>query len=163
MVSANGGHRDGFGPGSLVSSRPIGKSGGGKGGSCGENGRRGGFMAGRCGGWFAKRSIDSNEGQGIGGFVVLGGRSSRESKNVRGEVGGVEKMSSTGPSLWLEVRSVWKAVLVPVEERVAEKHLEMMEESFRNRLEVIELDMEALSILDSYMRIMVFARIHFIE
>ncbi|GJR79744.1 hypothetical protein Tco_0150529 [Tanacetum coccineum] len=35
-------------------------------------------------------------GNGGGGFVVLEGRSSRESKNARGEVGGVEKMSSTG-------------------------------------------------------------------
>ncbi|GKA05538.1 integrase, catalytic region, zinc finger, CCHC-type containing protein [Tanacetum coccineum] len=43
-----------------------------------------------------EHSIDSNEGQGGGGFVVLGGRSSRESKNACGEVGGVEKMSSTG-------------------------------------------------------------------
>ncbi|GJX32336.1 hypothetical protein Tco_0242191 [Tanacetum coccineum] len=33
---------------------------------------------------------------GRGGFVVLGGRSSRESKNTCEEVGGVEKMSSTG-------------------------------------------------------------------
>ncbi|GKE88112.1 hypothetical protein Tco_1565587 [Tanacetum coccineum] len=33
---------------------------------------------------------------GEGGFVVLGGWSSRESKNACGEVGGVEKMSSTG-------------------------------------------------------------------
>ncbi|GJW35261.1 hypothetical protein Tco_0058181 [Tanacetum coccineum] len=31
-----------------------------------------------------------------GGFMVLGGWSSRESKNACGEVGGVEKMSSTG-------------------------------------------------------------------
>ncbi|GKD81984.1 hypothetical protein Tco_1348823, partial [Tanacetum coccineum] len=31
-----------------------------------------------------------------GGFMVLGGRSSRESKNACGEVGGVEKMSLTG-------------------------------------------------------------------
>ncbi|GJZ73134.1 hypothetical protein Tco_0637280 [Tanacetum coccineum] len=30
------------------------------------------------------------------GFVVLGGRSSRESRNVCGKVGGVKKMSSTG-------------------------------------------------------------------
>ncbi|GKD72333.1 hypothetical protein Tco_1330615 [Tanacetum coccineum] len=34
--------------------------------------------------------------RGVGGLVVLGGRSSRESKNRRGYVGGVEKMSSTG-------------------------------------------------------------------
>ncbi|GJR43470.1 hypothetical protein Tco_1311573 [Tanacetum coccineum] len=34
--------------------------------------------------------------KGRGGFVVLGGRSGRESKNVCGEVGEVEEMSSTG-------------------------------------------------------------------
>nr|GEY17915.1 hypothetical protein [Tanacetum cinerariifolium] len=49
----------------------MGGSCGGKGGSCGGN-------------------------AGRGGFVVLGGRSSRESKNACGEVGGSEKMSSTG-------------------------------------------------------------------
>ncbi|GJU66377.1 hypothetical protein Tco_1252636 [Tanacetum coccineum] len=42
------------------------------------------------------RSIDSNDGRGRGGFVVLGGRSSRESKNACGEVGGVKNMSLTG-------------------------------------------------------------------
>ncbi|GJZ78672.1 Toll/interleukin-1 receptor domain-containing protein [Tanacetum coccineum] len=47
---------------------------------------------------------------GGGGLVVLGGRSSRESKSACGEVGGVKKMSSTGPSLWLEVKNVWKVV-----------------------------------------------------
>ncbi|GKF61733.1 hypothetical protein Tco_0181787, partial [Tanacetum coccineum] len=36
------------------------------------------------------------DGRGGGGFMVLGGRSSRESKNARGEVGGIEKMSLTG-------------------------------------------------------------------
>nr|GEV00407.1 hypothetical protein [Tanacetum cinerariifolium] len=40
--------------------------------------------------------MDSNEGLGGGGFVVLEGKSSRKSKNARGEVGRVEKMSSTG-------------------------------------------------------------------
>ncbi|GKA75889.1 hypothetical protein Tco_0782267, partial [Tanacetum coccineum] len=63
-------------------------------------------------------SIDSNDGRGGGGFVVLGGRSFRESKNACGEVEGVEKMSSKGPSLWLEVRSVWKVVSVPIEVRI---------------------------------------------
>ncbi|GJR92581.1 hypothetical protein Tco_0264755 [Tanacetum coccineum] len=51
---------------------PRGGSCGGKGGSCDGNGGRGGSMAGR------------------------GGKSLRESKNVCGEVGGVEKISSTG-------------------------------------------------------------------
>ncbi|GKD00804.1 40S ribosomal protein S3-3-like protein, partial [Tanacetum coccineum] len=65
-----------------------------------------------------RHSIDSNDGRGGGGFVVLGGRSFRESKNACGEVEGVEKMSSKGPSLWLEVRSVWKVVSVPIEVRI---------------------------------------------
>ncbi|GJY31531.1 RNA-directed DNA polymerase, eukaryota, reverse transcriptase zinc-binding domain protein [Tanacetum coccineum] len=68
-------------------------------GQCGGNGGRGGSLAERGGGYFAKHSIDSNDRQGGGGFVVLGGRSSRESKNARGKVGGVEKMSSTGSKL----------------------------------------------------------------
>ncbi|GJS32187.1 putative reverse transcriptase domain-containing protein [Tanacetum coccineum] len=70
----------------------------------------------RTGCW-TQHSIDSNDGRGGGGFVVLGGRSFRESKNACGEVEGVEKMSSKGPSLWLEVRSVWKVVSVPIEVR----------------------------------------------
>ncbi|GJW47919.1 hypothetical protein Tco_0079565 [Tanacetum coccineum] len=36
------------------------------------------------------------EGLGGGGFVVLGGKSLRKSKNACGEVGGVKKMSSMG-------------------------------------------------------------------
>ncbi|GJY70108.1 hypothetical protein Tco_0473090 [Tanacetum coccineum] len=75
---------------------PRGGSCGGKGGSFGGNGRREGFMARRGGGLFSKRSMDSKEGLGNGGFVVLRGKSLRESKNACGEVGGVEKMSSTG-------------------------------------------------------------------
>nr|GFC30296.1 hypothetical protein [Tanacetum cinerariifolium] len=53
-------------------------------------------MAGRGGGLFAKRLIDSNECRGGRGFVVLGGRSLRESRNACGKVEGVEKISSTG-------------------------------------------------------------------
>ncbi|GKB95840.1 ribonuclease H-like domain-containing protein [Tanacetum coccineum] len=52
-----------------------------KGGSCGGKGGRGGSIAGRGGGWLAKRSIISNDGRSGGGLVVLGGKSSRESKN----------------------------------------------------------------------------------
>ncbi|GJS92395.1 hypothetical protein Tco_0799363 [Tanacetum coccineum] len=40
--------------------------------------------------------MDSKEGLGGGGFVVLGSKYSRESKNMCGEVGGVKKISSTG-------------------------------------------------------------------
>ncbi|GKE19764.1 hypothetical protein Tco_1431276, partial [Tanacetum coccineum] len=50
-------------------------------------------------GALAMRLIDSNDGRGGEGFVALGGRSSRESKSTCGEVGGVEKMSSTGSTL----------------------------------------------------------------
>ncbi|GKE84125.1 hypothetical protein Tco_0274630 [Tanacetum coccineum] len=45
--------------------------------------------------------MDSKEGLGGGGFVVLGGKSSRELKNVCREEGGVEKMSSTGSKFML--------------------------------------------------------------
>ncbi|GKG27587.1 hypothetical protein Tco_0405914, partial [Tanacetum coccineum] len=37
-----------------------------------------------------------NDGGGGGGLLVLSGKSSRESKNGYGNVGGVEKISSTG-------------------------------------------------------------------
>ncbi|GKB87617.1 zinc knuckle CX2CX4HX4C containing protein [Tanacetum coccineum] len=43
-----------------------------------------------------ERLIVSKEGLGVGGLVVVGGRSLRESKRAWGEVGGVEKTSSTG-------------------------------------------------------------------
>ncbi|GKG47617.1 hypothetical protein Tco_0507102, partial [Tanacetum coccineum] len=47
---------------------------------CDGNGGRGGSMAGKGGGWLAKRSILSNEGCGGSGLAVRGGRSSSESK-----------------------------------------------------------------------------------
>ncbi|GKB01801.1 hypothetical protein Tco_0829845 [Tanacetum coccineum] len=55
---------------------------GGFGGSYGGKGGRGGSIAGRGGGSLAKRSMESKEGLGGGGFVVLEGRSSRESKKA---------------------------------------------------------------------------------
>ncbi|GJZ79808.1 hypothetical protein Tco_0644645 [Tanacetum coccineum] len=61
-----------------------------KGGSCGGKCGRGGSIAGRGGGWLAKRSIVSNDGRGGGGLVVLGGKSSRESKNGCVKGGGVD-------------------------------------------------------------------------
>ncbi|GJU18483.1 hypothetical protein Tco_1146449 [Tanacetum coccineum] len=67
-----------------------------KGGSCGGIGGRGGSITGKGGGWLAKRSIVLNDGRGGGRLVVLDGKSLRESKNGCGEVGGVEKISSTG-------------------------------------------------------------------
>nr|GEV59716.1 putative ribonuclease H-like domain-containing protein [Tanacetum cinerariifolium] len=42
------------------------------------------------------QAFNLNDGRGGGGFMVLGGRSSRESKNACGKVGWVEKMSSMG-------------------------------------------------------------------
>ncbi|GKB98640.1 hypothetical protein Tco_0984777 [Tanacetum coccineum] len=44
-------------------------------------------------------SIDLNDGRGRGGLVVRGGRSSKKSKRAYGEVGGVEKIRSTGSKL----------------------------------------------------------------
>ncbi|GKD39981.1 hypothetical protein Tco_1260188, partial [Tanacetum coccineum] len=46
--------------------------------SCGGNGGRGGSIAKRGGGSLAKRSIESKDSLGVGGFVVLRGRSSSE-------------------------------------------------------------------------------------
>ncbi|GJV40104.1 hypothetical protein Tco_1418544 [Tanacetum coccineum] len=65
-------------------------------GRCGGKGGRGGSMTGRGGGWLAKRLIVLNEGCGGGVLVVRGGKSSSESKNGRGDVGGGENMSSMG-------------------------------------------------------------------
>nr|GEZ42882.1 hypothetical protein [Tanacetum cinerariifolium] len=67
-----------------------------RGGRYGGNSGRVGSTTRRGGDCFAKRSIDSNDGRGGGGLVILGGTSSRESKRACGEVGGVEKISSTG-------------------------------------------------------------------
>ncbi|GKB64399.1 putative ribonuclease H-like domain-containing protein [Tanacetum coccineum] len=51
------------------------------------------------GGAFAIRTIVSKDGQGGGGLVVDGGRSSRVSRKDWGEVGGVENNSSMGSRL----------------------------------------------------------------
>ncbi|GJX29759.1 hypothetical protein Tco_0237838 [Tanacetum coccineum] len=58
----------------------CGKFEGGFGGSCGGNVGRGGSVVERGGGSLAKRSMESNDGLGGGGFAVLGGTSSSESK-----------------------------------------------------------------------------------
>ncbi|GKE33264.1 hypothetical protein Tco_1452586 [Tanacetum coccineum] len=79
--------------------------------------------------------MDSKEGLGGGGFVVLGGKSSRESKNTCEEEGGVEKMSSTGSKFIVMGDEYFE---------VEERHLELMEEPFGNRLEVIVFDMEGM-------------------
>nr|GEU85314.1 hypothetical protein [Tanacetum cinerariifolium] len=54
---------------------------------------------------------------GGGGFMVLGAKSSRDSKNVCGEKGGLRKLAQRGLSLWLWVKSVLKIELVLVEEK----------------------------------------------
>nr|GEX44608.1 hypothetical protein [Tanacetum cinerariifolium] len=51
-------------------------------GSCCGNSGRGGSIAGRGGGLLAKRLIESKHSLGGGVFVVLGGRSSSETKKV---------------------------------------------------------------------------------
>ncbi|GJQ93634.1 hypothetical protein Tco_0004773 [Tanacetum coccineum] len=94
---------------------PIGGSCSGKGGSYGGNGGRRGSMAGKGRGWFSKRLIDSNEGRGEGGLVVLrgeeclegcvcasgkevkgGGDDFRVSKSLLGEIPGVVIGKSSG-------------------------------------------------------------------
>ncbi|GJY31077.1 hypothetical protein Tco_0414572 [Tanacetum coccineum] len=70
------------------------------GGRCCGNGGRGGSIAGRGGGWLAKRSIVSNEGCGSGGLAVRGGKSSSESKN--GEIPGDVLGESGGDAMWVD-------------------------------------------------------------
>ncbi|GJU75246.1 hypothetical protein Tco_1272316 [Tanacetum coccineum] len=74
-----------------------------------------------------------------------GGRSSRESKNACGEVGGIEKMSSTGSKFMVRGKECLEGCVGAG--GVVERYLEMMEELFGNRLEVIELDMEVMRTL----------------
>nr|GEW94562.1 hypothetical protein [Tanacetum cinerariifolium] len=134
-------------------------------GSCGGKGKRGGSIAGRGGGLLARRSMGSKEGLGGGGFVVLGGRSSSESKIVRGEEGGVKNKSSMGSKFmdngeecldgWVgadggEVKGggvdfrVSRTLLgeIPKEimGKVVVKHLGLMEEPLDNQWVVIEYD-----------------------
>ncbi|GJS13833.1 hypothetical protein Tco_0408305 [Tanacetum coccineum] len=59
-----------------------------------------GSITGRGGGWLAKHSIVSNDGHGGGGLLVLGGKSSRESKNGYGDVGGVVEKSKVVELTW---------------------------------------------------------------
>ncbi|GJV81224.1 hypothetical protein Tco_1517094 [Tanacetum coccineum] len=68
-------------------------------GNCGGNGRRGRSIFGRGGGSLAICSMESKDGLGGGGLVVVGGRSSRVSKRAWEEVGGVENKSSMGSML----------------------------------------------------------------
>ncbi|GKC07111.1 hypothetical protein Tco_0998721 [Tanacetum coccineum] len=70
--------------------RGGGDSVGGYGERCGGIGGNSGSMAGRSGGSLAKRSMDSKEGLGGGGFIVLGERSSRESNKAWVGAGGGE-------------------------------------------------------------------------
>nr|GEX67866.1 hypothetical protein [Tanacetum cinerariifolium] len=104
--------------------------------------------------------MHSKEGLGGGGFVVLRGKSLRESKNVCEEEGGVEKMSSTGSKFMVrgeeclegcvcagrgEVNrsgddfEVIKSLIGEIAEVAIKesggRHLELMEEPFDSRLE----------------------------
>ncbi|GKC35788.1 putative reverse transcriptase domain-containing protein, partial [Tanacetum coccineum] len=74
--------------------------------------RIGGSMAERGGGSLAKRLMDlKEEDLDGGGFVVLGGRSSRESKRAWGEVGRVENKSSTGSKLMSLLGEILEVVI----------------------------------------------------
>ncbi|GKD84917.1 hypothetical protein Tco_1356071, partial [Tanacetum coccineum] len=68
-------------------------------GNCGGNGGRGSSIFGRGGGSLAICSMESKDGLGGGGLVVVGGRSSSMSKRAWGEVGGVENNSLMGSML----------------------------------------------------------------
>ncbi|GJR43646.1 hypothetical protein Tco_1311749 [Tanacetum coccineum] len=67
--------------------------------NCSGNGGRGRSIFGRGGGSLAICSMESKDGLGGGGLVVVGGRSSRVSKRAWGEVGGVENKSLMGSML----------------------------------------------------------------
>ncbi|GJV55146.1 hypothetical protein Tco_1456151 [Tanacetum coccineum] len=100
-------------------------------GSCGGKGGRGGLIAQRGGGSLAKRSMESKDVLGGGGFVVLGGRSSSESKRVLGEEGGVKNKMRVLEKLWGKMEV---------------KYLRLLEEPFDNRWVVIEGDKEGTPI-----------------
>ncbi|GJR04228.1 hypothetical protein Tco_0527212 [Tanacetum coccineum] len=91
-----------------------------RGRQCGGNGGRGGFMAERGGGCFAKYSINLNDRRGGGGFMVLGGCVGADggevsgggddfgSKSLIGEIpevmigeGGGETFGDDGGVIWL--------------------------------------------------------------
>ncbi|GJZ61116.1 hypothetical protein Tco_0617253 [Tanacetum coccineum] len=68
-------------------------------GNCGGNGGRGSSIFGRGRSSLSICLMESKDGLGGGGLVVVGGRSSRVSKRAWGEVGGVENKSSMGSML----------------------------------------------------------------
>ncbi|GKD84337.1 hypothetical protein Tco_1355491, partial [Tanacetum coccineum] len=68
-------------------------------GNCGGNGGRGSSIFGRGEGSLAICSMESKDGLGGGGLVVVGGRSSSFSKRAWGDVGGVENKCSMGSML----------------------------------------------------------------
>ncbi|GJW63977.1 putative polyprotein [Tanacetum coccineum] len=70
--------------------------------SCGGKGGRGGFMAGRGGGWLAKCSIVSNEGRGGGGLVVLGANGEDYLDGCDGAGGG--EVNGGGVDLGVQIR-----------------------------------------------------------
>ncbi|GKA03616.1 hypothetical protein Tco_0676397 [Tanacetum coccineum] len=127
-----------------------GKFEGGLGGnvrSYGGNGRRGCSITGRGGGSLAKCSMESKDGLGGGGFVVLGGRSSSESKKdcLDGWVGaGGEEVKGGGVNFG--VRLCLVRFLEKLWGKVAVKYLGLMEEPFDNRWVVIEDDREGTPI-----------------
>nr|GEU98676.1 hypothetical protein [Tanacetum cinerariifolium] len=100
-------------------------------GNCGGNGRRGSSIFGRGGGSLAICLIESKDGLGGGGLVIVGGRSSSVSKIAWGEVEGVENKSSMGSLLI--AKGVTKSLLCETPGRVAVKNLELMEGPFDSR------------------------------
>ncbi|GJW07005.1 uncharacterized mitochondrial protein-like protein [Tanacetum coccineum] len=71
------------------------RGGGEEVGNCGGNGGRGSSIFGRGGGSLAICSMESKDDLGGGGLVVVGGRSSSVSRELR-EVGGVDNKSAIG-------------------------------------------------------------------
>ncbi|GJZ08821.1 hypothetical protein Tco_0543104 [Tanacetum coccineum] len=85
--------------------------------------------------------MDSKEGLGGGGFMVLGGKYLRESKNACEEVRGVEKMSLMGSKFMVRGKECLEGC---VGAGGGEVNRELMEEPFDSRLEVIGFGMEEM-------------------
>nr|GEX92625.1 hypothetical protein [Tanacetum cinerariifolium] len=81
---------------------------------------------------------DGNVGGGGGNDISCGGNVGRGGSMAESGRGGVKKMSSTGSKLMVRGDECLEGYIGAGR---GEKHLEMMEEPFGNRLEVIELGM----------------------
>ncbi|GJT34868.1 hypothetical protein Tco_0925287 [Tanacetum coccineum] len=113
-------------------------------GSCGGNGGRGDSIVGRGRGSLAKRLMVSKDGLGGGGFVVLGRRSSRESKKecLDGWVGASGGEVNGGGDDFEVSRILLGDTPRVIIGEVVVRHLESIEDPIDNQWVVIEHDKE---------------------